>query len=91
MSRSRWSTSTRLSRREFGALTVSAVAAPLALTHRAPLAPLSAADVIDRIKKKIGVDRKLDTVDTIKAGDPATVVKAGNRSGPRNRSIRRTA
>ena len=74
MARSRWSTSTRLSRREFGALTVSAVAAPLALTHRASLAPLSAADVIDRIKKNIGVDWKVDTVDTIKAGDPATVV-----------------
>jgi hypothetical protein len=71
MARSRWSTSTRLSRREFGALTISAVAAPLALTRRAPL---SAADVIDRIKKNIGVDWKVDTVDTIKAGDPATVV-----------------
>jgi putative NIF3 family GTP cyclohydrolase 1 type 2 len=65
---------TQLSRREFGAITVSAVAAPLALRHRAPLAPLSAADVIDRIKKNIGVDWKVDTVDTIKAGDPATVV-----------------
>ena len=74
MSRSRWSTSARLSRREFGALTVSAVAAPLALTHRAPLAPLSAADVVDRIKKNIGVDWKVDTIDSVKAGDPATVV-----------------
>ena len=64
-----------LSRREFGALTVSAMAAPFALTS--PLTtspPISATDVIDRIRKSIGVEWTPDTFDTIKAGDPATVV-----------------
>ena len=66
---------TPLSRREFGALTVSAMAAPFALTLPVSArAPISAAEVVERIKKSIGVDWKADTVDTIKAGDPATVV-----------------
>ena len=64
-----------LSRREFGALTVSAMAAPFALTSGVTASPpISATDVIDRIKKNIGVEWKPDTFDTIKAGDPATVV-----------------
>jgi putative NIF3 family GTP cyclohydrolase 1 type 2 len=64
-----------LSRREFGALTVSAMAAPFALTSQVTASPaISATDLIDRIKKNIGVEWKPDTFDTIKAGDPATVV-----------------
>ena len=64
-----------LSRREFGALTVSAIAAPMVLTRRvSAVAPLTAADVVERIKKNVGVEWKTDTVDSIKAGDPSTVV-----------------
>ena len=66
---------TPLSRREFGALTASAMAAPFAMTRRVSArAPVSAAEVVERIRKNIGVDWRADTVDTIKAGDPATVV-----------------
>ena len=68
-------TVTPLSRREFGALTVSAMAAPFALTGRVTVSPpISATDVIDRIKKNVGVEWKPDTFDAIKAGDPATAV-----------------
>src|SRR5438045_4389296 len=66
-----------LSRREFVALTAGgAAAAPLALTRHASLhaAGLTAQDVIDRIKKNVGVEWKADTVDTFKAGEPATLV-----------------
>jgi hypothetical protein len=35
---------------------------------------VSAAEIIERIKENIGVEWKGDTVDTIKAGDPATMV-----------------
>ena len=66
---------THLSRREFGALTVSTLA-PLALTSRvsAQAAPVSAADIITRIQKHVGVDWKADGLDAIKAGEAATVV-----------------
>ena len=36
---------------------------------------LTAQEVVDRIKKSVGVEWKPDTVDTFKAGDPALVVK----------------
>ena len=63
-------TSTELSRREFAAL---AAAAPLALARQASTtAAVSALEVVERIKRQIGVDWKPDTVDGIKAGDPAT-------------------
>jgi putative NIF3 family GTP cyclohydrolase 1 type 2 len=44
-----------------------------------PAAPLGAAtltaqDVVDRVRKGVGIDWKADTVDTFKAGDPATAV-----------------
>ena len=67
----------QLSRREFVALTAGgAAAAPLASMRQTTLhvAGLTAQDVIDRIKKNVGVEWKADTVDTFKAGDPATVV-----------------
>ena len=67
----------RLSRREFVVLTAGgAVAAPLAsIGHPAVhAAGLTAQDVIDRIQKNVGVEWKADTVDTFKAGNPATVV-----------------
>ena len=67
----------QLSRRKFVALTAGgAAAAPLAWLRQTPLhaAGLTAQDVIDRIKKSVGVEWKADTVDTFKAGDPATGV-----------------
>src|SRR5207244_7697182 len=37
-------------------------------------APLTAQEIVDRIKKNIGVEWSSDDVDTLKAGDPSTVV-----------------
>src|ERR1700761_7359826 len=62
-----------LSRRKFVALTASSVAAAPLMAHSLP-APVTAQEVVDRIRKNIGVDWKPDTVDTFKAGDPATTV-----------------
>jgi putative NIF3 family GTP cyclohydrolase 1 type 2 len=65
-----------LSRREFAALAAAAAAAPFAARRTsAAAAPLSAQDVIDRIKKNIGVQWKPESVDGTKAGDPSTIVK----------------
>lgn len=65
----------QLSRREFSALAVSAAAAPFAFSHpSSTTAAITAQDLVDRIKAQIGVTWKSDTVDGIKAGDPATVV-----------------
>jgi putative NIF3 family GTP cyclohydrolase 1 type 2 len=36
---------------------------------------VTAADIVERIRGNVGVDWKTDTVDTFKAGDPATAVK----------------
>jgi putative NIF3 family GTP cyclohydrolase 1 type 2 len=65
---------TRLSRREFAALTAAAAAAPFAFGEAPSAAALTAKDVIDRITAQIGVAWKAETVDGLKAGDPATVV-----------------
>jgi putative NIF3 family GTP cyclohydrolase 1 type 2 len=67
-----------ISRREFVTLAaVGAVAAPPAVYSRFvhPPAALTAQEIVDRIRQKIGVEWKTDTVDTFKAGDPATAVK----------------
>jgi putative NIF3 family GTP cyclohydrolase 1 type 2 len=68
----------QLSRREFVSIAVGgAAAAPFVFSrdtaHAA--AVVTAQDVIDRVKNNVGVEWKPDTVDTFKAGDPATVVK----------------
>lgn len=66
----------RVSRRAFVRLSAAgAIAAPFAL-HARPIAsaPLTAQDIVDRIKKNLGVEWKTDTVDTFKAGSPSTVV-----------------
>jgi putative NIF3 family GTP cyclohydrolase 1 type 2 len=69
-----------LSRRDFVALTVTgavagSVASPFALAVGSPFAAITAGELVERIKKNIGVDWKADTVvDTLKAGDPSTVV-----------------
>ncbi|MBW3629229.1 MAG: Nif3-like dinuclear metal center hexameric protein [Gemmatimonadetes bacterium] len=66
-----------ISRREFGALLASGVvtgrfAAPLAYTEHATA--VTAADIIERIRRNIGVNWRAETVDNIKAGDPSTVI-----------------
>jgi hypothetical protein len=60
------SSKTHLSRREFGALAASAAVAPFAVAPRlSAAAAVTAQDVIDRIKKNLGVEWKTDSVDTI--------------------------
>src|SRR3954449_13471584 len=64
---------TEISRREFVA---GAVTVPLLLDQafaRAGAA-LTAQQIVDRVKRQIGVDWTSDDVDTFKAGDPSTVV-----------------
>ena len=61
-----------LSRREFAALAAAAAAAPFAYCEKLPAAaPITAQEVIERIKKNIGIQWKPDSVDTVKAGDPS--------------------
>jgi putative NIF3 family GTP cyclohydrolase 1 type 2 len=61
-----------VSRRKFVALIATSVAAaPMA---RSLGGVVTAQQVVDRIQKNIGVDWKPDTVDTFKAGAPATAV-----------------
>jgi len=63
------------SRRKFSALASGgAVIAPSVFAQR-PGGTVTAADIVDRIRGKVGVEWKSDTVDTFKAGDPAAVVK----------------
>jgi putative NIF3 family GTP cyclohydrolase 1 type 2 len=63
----------QLSRREFAALAASAAVAPFT-ARPSSAAALSVQDVLDRIKKQIGVDWKPETVDGLKAGDPPLAV-----------------
>ena len=64
---------THLSRREFTTLAAAAAAAPFAPGQTASAA-LTAKELIDRITARIGVPWKPETVDGLKAGDPASVV-----------------
>jgi hypothetical protein len=65
----------QISRREFVVVAATgATLAPLGLYAR-PAAAITAQEVIDRIKKHVGVEWTTETVDTFKAGDPATIVK----------------
>jgi putative NIF3 family GTP cyclohydrolase 1 type 2 len=66
----------RISRREFVTLAVAgAVGGPSSLYTSRPAIDITAQQIVDRIRQKIGVEWKTDTVDAFKAGDPATVVK----------------
>ncbi len=67
---------TDISRRHFIALTgAGAVATPFLLDEGVPAsAGLTAQQIVDRVKKNIGVEWGNDDVDTFKAGDPATIV-----------------
>ncbi len=63
-----------LSRREFAALAGAAAAVPFVCARTlSAAAAITAEQVIERIKKNIGSEWKLDSVDTVKAGDPSTV------------------
>ena len=66
---------TQLSRREFAALAGATFGAPLAASQNPSRAQVSAQDVIDRIRTKIGVEWKPDSVDGIKAGEASAMVK----------------
>ena len=63
-----------LSRREFAALAGAVAAAPFTFGQKTRAAAISAQDVIDRIKKNMGVAWKTESVDGVKAGDPSTAV-----------------
>jgi hypothetical protein len=65
-----------LSRREFAALAAVAAAAPFVPTATVSSAAApTAGELIERIKKNIGVDWKADSLDTLKAGDLSTVAR----------------
>jgi putative NIF3 family GTP cyclohydrolase 1 type 2 len=67
----------QISRREFVAFSAAgAVTAPGVLYSRfvQPAAEITAQEIVDRIKQKIGGEWKSDTVDTFKSGDPTTIV-----------------
>jgi putative NIF3 family GTP cyclohydrolase 1 type 2 len=64
---------TEISRRQFAAVAAAAAAAPFAPDGNLFAAdPITAEQVIDRIRKNIGVEWKPDSVDAIKAGNPST-------------------
>ena len=68
---------TGISRRNFVALTAAgAVATPFFLDDALARAAagVTAQEIVDRVKKNIGVDWGSDEVDTFKAGDPSTIV-----------------
>ncbi len=66
-----------LSRREFAAIAAAAAAAaPFGhATGLCAAEPIPAGEVFERIRKNIGVEWKPDSVDGVKAGDPATLVR----------------
>lgn len=68
-----------LSRREFAA--VPAVLAAAALTGFAQTAPLTAGQVVDRIKEHLGVPWRGGPTDTFKAGVADSANTAGQRKG----------
>ena len=67
---------TRVSRRDFVRLGgAGAVAAPFVLYPIPGRAAVTTAqEIVDRIRKSLGVEWQADTVDTFKAGDPSTAV-----------------
>jgi putative NIF3 family GTP cyclohydrolase 1 type 2 len=68
---------TSISRRDFVALTAAgAVATPFLLDNGLARGAgvVTAQEIVDRVKKNIGVDWGSDDVDTFKAGDPSTNV-----------------
>jgi putative NIF3 family GTP cyclohydrolase 1 type 2 len=65
----------QISRRKFVALAATGiVTAPKALMAGSIGNSITAQQIVDRIRKNIGVDWKSEMVDTFKAGDPSTAV-----------------
>jgi hypothetical protein len=64
---------TRISRREFVAIAAAGAAAAVR-PRDATAAGITAEQIIERIKSSVGVPWNPETVDTLKAGSPATVV-----------------
>jgi hypothetical protein len=65
----------QISRRKFVALSATGILVlPKALMAGSIRNGITAQQIVDRIKKNIGVDWKSETVDTFKAGDPSTTV-----------------
>lgn len=64
-----------ITRRRFVSLAAAGVAgAPSALKAQPTASSITAQDVVDRVRKNIGVEWKADTADTFKAGDPTAKV-----------------
>src|SRR5262249_31870489 len=66
-----------ISRRDFVTLAAAGLITPRALSETSGYRPrlqITAQEVVARIKQNVGVEWKTQTVDTFKAGDPATVV-----------------
>lgn len=63
-----------LSRREFTTLAASIAAAPFLHAQKRSAAAITAQDAIDRIRKNVAVEWRPDSVDSVKAGDPSTIV-----------------
>jgi putative NIF3 family GTP cyclohydrolase 1 type 2 len=66
----------RLSRRDFVRLGAAGVAGTSLILRPGAVnaAALTAQEIVDRIKKNLGIDWNAATIDTFKAGDPATIV-----------------
>jgi putative NIF3 family GTP cyclohydrolase 1 type 2 len=60
-----------ISRREF--VSLAAAGAPFVRSRSSASAALTAGEIVDRIRKNVGIEWKPETVDTVKAGDPGTV------------------
>jgi putative NIF3 family GTP cyclohydrolase 1 type 2 len=68
---------TEITRRDFVTLTAAgAIAAPFLLDSvpARGAATVTAQEIVERLKKNVGVEWSNDDVDTFKAGDPATIV-----------------
>ena len=64
-----------VSRREFVTAAAGAAAAPFLFDQGiTQAAAITAQEIVDRIKKNLGIEWKADTVDTFKAGDPSMTV-----------------
>ena len=63
-----------VSRRQFTALAAAAAVAPFAGIANVRAATIPAHEVIERIKKNLGLEWKPESVDALKAGDPSTNV-----------------
>jgi putative NIF3 family GTP cyclohydrolase 1 type 2 len=63
-----------ISRRQFVSLAAASAVVTPAVFSAPAASTITAQEIVDRIKQKIGAEWKTDTLDTFKAGDPATRV-----------------